>query len=71
MANLLNCTEITVNPNILSGQPVFKGTRVPVAAFFENLKDGISVNEFLELFPGVKKTQLHSLLNCEINSLHA
>ena len=32
---------------------MFRGTRVPVVALFENLEDGVTVNEFVELFPGV------------------
>ena len=41
---------------------VFKGTRVPVAAFFENLKDGASIDQFLEWFPGVSRAQVEALL---------
>lgn len=46
---------ITVNPNILGGAPVFKGTRVPVRALFEYLERGYSLEEFLECFPSVTK----------------
>jgi uncharacterized protein (DUF433 family) len=46
---------ITVNPNILGGTPVFKGTRVPVRALFEYLERGYSLEEFLECFPSVTK----------------
>ena len=46
---------ITVNPNILGGAPVFKGTRVPVRALFEYLERGYSIEEFLECFPSVTK----------------
>ena len=46
---------ITVNPNILGGVPVFKGTRVPVRALFEYLERGYSLEEFLECFPSVSK----------------
>ncbi|NJM62788.1 MAG: DUF433 domain-containing protein [Oscillatoriales cyanobacterium RU_3_3] len=34
------------DPNKVSGAWVFRGTRIPVAAFFENLKDGASIDEF-------------------------
>ena len=37
----------------VSGAWVFRGTRVPVAALFENLEDGVPVGEFVDLFPGV------------------
>ena len=46
---------ITVNPNILGGTPVFKGTRVPVCTLFEYLERGYRLEEFLECFPSVTK----------------
>ena len=46
---------VTVNPNILGGTPVFKGTRVPVRTLFEYLERGYSLEEFLECFPSVTK----------------
>ena len=46
---------ITVNPNILGGAPVFKGTRVPVRTLFEYLERGYSLEEFIECFPSVTK----------------
>jgi uncharacterized protein (DUF433 family) len=53
---------ITVNPNILGGAPVFKGTRVPVRTLFEYLKRGYSLEEFLECFPSVTKEMACRLL---------
>jgi uncharacterized protein (DUF433 family) len=44
---------ITVNPDILGGTPVFKGTRVPVKTLFEYLENNYSLEEFLECFPSV------------------
>jgi uncharacterized protein (DUF433 family) len=46
---------ITVNPGILGGTPVFKGTRVPVRTLFEYLERGYSLEEFIECFPSVTK----------------
>lgn len=46
---------ITVNPEILGGTPVFKGTRVPVKALFEYLADSLSLDYFLESFPSVPR----------------
>jgi uncharacterized protein (DUF433 family) len=40
---------------------VFKTTRVPVRALFENLEDGATVNEFLTWFPGVTREQVESV----------
>ena len=53
---------ITIDSEILSGQPVFKGTRVPVETLFDHLESGISLNEFLEDFPGVSKDQAIQIL---------
>ncbi|MBK6731104.1 MAG: DUF433 domain-containing protein [Bacteroidetes bacterium] len=53
---------ITIDPDILSGQPVFKGTRVPVESLFLHLENGISLDEFLEDFPSVDKSQAVAIL---------
>lgn len=57
-----------MEPGKVSGQLVFKGTRVPVSALFENLRDGASIAEFLEWFPGVKREQVVAVLEHEIDS---
>ena len=46
---------ITVDPEILGGAPVFKGTRVPVKTLFEYLENDYSVEEFIECFPSVSR----------------
>lgn len=46
---------VSVDPQRLSGQPVFRGTRVPVRALFDCLRAGQSLAEFLEDFDGVPK----------------
>jgi uncharacterized protein (DUF433 family) len=46
---------ITVDPDILGGTPVFKGTRVPVKTLFEYLEDNYTLDEFLECFPSVTR----------------
>jgi uncharacterized protein (DUF433 family) len=58
------------NPDVLSGAWVFKGTRIPVTALFENLKDGASIDDFLEWFPGVTRDQIEALLDYEKASLN-
>lgn len=55
-------TFITVNPQIQFGKPVFKGTRVPVESLFWHLEKGISLNQFLEDFPGVTREQAESVI---------
>ena len=53
---------INIDVDILSGQPVFKGTRVPVESLFDHLEAGISIDEFLDDFPSVSKEQAIALL---------
>ncbi|HLA96384.1 MAG TPA: DUF433 domain-containing protein [Pyrinomonadaceae bacterium] len=48
---------ITVDREIMSGTPVFTGTRVPVSALLENLEAGVSLDEFLDNFPTVTRDQ--------------
>jgi uncharacterized protein (DUF433 family) len=45
---------IDIDPEIMSGVPVFAGTRVPVASLFDYLMEGSSIEEFLDCFPTVK-----------------
>ncbi len=54
---------ITIDNEILGGQTVFKGTRVPVETLFDHLEAGISLNIFLEDFPTVTKAQAVGLLD--------
>jgi uncharacterized protein (DUF433 family) len=56
------------SPDTLSGAWVFRGTRVPVAALFENLRDGATVNEFLAWFLGVTRAQVEAVLDAESQS---
>jgi uncharacterized protein (DUF433 family) len=46
---------ITIDPEILGGTPVFKGTRVPIKTLFEYLENNYSLEEFLECFPSVSR----------------
>ena len=57
-----SCGSVERNPGRLSGVWTFAGTRVPVAALFENLNDGASVEEFLDWFPGVTPEQVRVVL---------
>ena len=53
---------ITSDPEILSGEPVFRGTRVPVAALLDNLAAGLTLDEFLDNFPTVTREQAIQVL---------
>ena len=54
---------INVDEDILGGQPVFKGTRVPVESLFDHLEAGVPLDEFLDDFPTVAKEQAIALLD--------
>jgi uncharacterized protein (DUF433 family) len=69
MRNWENCDAVERDPNKVSGAWVFRGTRVPVSALFENLKDGASLEQFLEWFPGVKRSQVEAVLDYEVMTL--
>jgi uncharacterized protein (DUF433 family) len=49
---------ISVNPKILSGIPVFDGTRVPVEILFDHLESGLTIDDFLADYPSVNKSQV-------------
>lgn len=53
---------ITIDKGILGGQPVFKGSRVPIETLFVHLEKGISLSEFLDDFPSVTKEQAVAVL---------
>ena len=53
---------ITINAEIMSGTPVFEGTRVPVSALLDNLEVGVSIDEFLDNFPTVSREQAIQVL---------
>ncbi len=53
---------ITVDSQILSGTPVFKGTRVPIQSLFWHLESGVTIDEYLEDFPSVSREQIIQLL---------
>jgi uncharacterized protein (DUF433 family) len=46
---------VTIDPEILGGTPVFKGTRVPVKTLFDYLEASYSLDEFLECFPSITR----------------
>jgi len=53
---------ITVDPEIVSGTPVFTGTRVPIDALITNLEAGLTLDEFLDNFPSVTRDQALQVL---------
>ena len=71
MLDWSSCAAVERSPEKVSGAWVFRGTRVPVTALFENLEDGARVNDFLEWFPGVSKSQVEVVLEHATHSLIA
>ena len=53
---------INIDPEILAGTPVFRGTRVPIETLFDHLEDGISMDEFLNDYPSVTRSQAIEVL---------
>jgi len=60
--NEIDRLPITVDSDIISGAPVFRGTRVPVDALISNLEAGLTLDEFLENFPTVTRDQAVAIL---------
>lgn len=58
----MNRKVISINPDVLGGTPVFRGTRVPIQNLFDYLEAGDSIEEFLQNFPTVQKEQVIALL---------
>jgi uncharacterized protein (DUF433 family) len=56
------CREAERDERRVSGAWVFRGTRVPLTALFENLEDGATIVQFLEWFPGVTAAQVRAVL---------
>lgn len=63
------CAAVERSPEKVSGAWVFRGTRVPVSALFENLESGATVDEFLAWFPGVTRAQAEAVLEHAARSL--
>lgn len=64
-ANMIDwstCPAVESDPGRVSGAWVFRGTRVPVAALFENLEDDACAHQFVEWFPGVSIEQVRAVL---------
>ena len=62
---------INVDPEVMHGEPVFEGTRVTIATYYDNARDGLSIKEFLEAFPSVTKGHIERLLEEQRQELAA
>ncbi len=62
MIDWASCPAVERAAAVYSGSWVFRGSRVPVSALFENLEGGASVAQFVEWFPGVAPEQVRAVL---------
>lgn len=62
MLDWSQCAALERSPEKVSGEWLFKGTRVPVRALFENLEGGATINDFLVWFSGVTREQVELVL---------
>jgi uncharacterized protein (DUF433 family) len=63
------CPAVESVSDKVSGAWVFRGTRMPVAAVFENLEDGMSLDEIVRLYDGLTREQIQSVLEFAARSL--
>ncbi|HEX8691069.1 MAG TPA: DUF433 domain-containing protein [Longimicrobium sp.] len=59
---------ITVDPEVMSGTPVFAGTRVPVESLIAHLKAGETLEDFLAGFPNVRREQAEAFLELALRA---
>ncbi len=69
MVSLAGITH--THPDIMSGTPVFVGTRVPVRSLFDYLEGGETLEEFLRQFPSVKRDQTIAVLDAAFERVAA
>jgi len=62
MLDWSRCPAVERVPGKVSGNWLFKGTRVPVRALFENIDSGARIDDFLEWFPGVTRQQVEAVI---------
>jgi uncharacterized protein (DUF433 family) len=65
------CPAVESVPGKVSGAWVFKDTRMPVSAVFENLEDGITIDELVALYDGLTREQVQAVLDFAARSLEA
>lgn len=69
MLDWSSCPGVERVSGKVSGAWVFRGTRVPVQALFENLEDGACIDDFVSWFPGVTRPQVEAVLEHAQQSL--
>ncbi len=71
MTDWSKCPAVESVPGKVSGNWVFKDTRLPVYALFENLESGATVEEFMEWFEPVDEWKVRAVLQYVVDSLKA
>lgn len=71
MIDWSSCPVVERDPQRVSGAWVFRGTRVPVSALFQNLEDGAPLQDFIAWFPGVTTEQARAVLEHAARSSEA
>lgn len=69
MMDWSTCPAVERDPEKVSGSWIFRDTRIPIIALFENLEAGASIDDFLSWFPGVTRKQVESVIEYTIESL--
>jgi uncharacterized protein (DUF433 family) len=65
------CPAVESVPGKMSGAWVFQGTRMPVSAVFENLEDGLTIDDLVGLYDGLTRAQVEAVLDFAARSLEA
>lgn len=63
------CPAVESVSGKLGGAWVFRGTRIPVSAVFENLEDGLTIDEIVQMFDGLARDQVVTVLDFAAQSL--
>ena len=62
---------ITKDPNVIGGRAVFRRTRVPVETVFENLADGLSIDEICESYPSLNRNDIVAVIEAACDFIKA
>lgn len=71
MLDWSQCPAVERTPGKMSGAWVLRGTRMPVATIFESLEAGASMDDIMEWFEGLDRTQVKAVIHFVARSLEA
>ena len=69
--NWKDCPAVERNPKKMSGAWIFRNTRIPISTLFLNIRDGATVDDFIEWFPGVTREQIEAVLTFAASTVDA